>query len=440
MTFFKSIAKLICVLSVLAITRCEAEVTFPKVIGNNMVLQQNKAIVIWGNAAVGEQITVTFGKQVKKVVADEFGRWKIALDPMAASARPATMTIAGTNVIQLHDILIGEVWLCSGQSNMEYTMRKNSKVVKIDSLQKNSPIDELQRANNPAIRIFLVTSKNLQKPDSTHSGWSIARDSALRSFSAAGYFFAKELYEKLHVPIGVISSAVPGSAIEPWLPGAVPTLEKTLSAGEHLQLDESKPGKFFPSMVRPLAPFAIKGFLWYQGETNCFQNESIEYTYKLESLIKGWRNTWNDTTLPFYYVQIAPFYYSKSAGKYPLTKETLPKFWEAQAMAMKIRHTGMITTTDLVATPEDLHPPFKWEIGRRLAQWALANQYHLKVVPTGPMFKEKRTIDNRIELTFDFTGSGLTSRDGKPLSQFLIAGADKQFHTAWKSNGDCYCL
>jgi sialate O-acetylesterase len=194
-----------------------------------------------------------------------------------------------------------------------------------------------------------------------------------------------------------------------------------------IELDEASPGKFFLAMISPLAPFAISGFLWYQGETNCFQNESSEYAYKLEALIKGWRKVWNGPNLPFYYVQIAPFYYSKSAGQYPLTKETLPRFWEAQTSVLRVPYTGMIGTTDLVTSPEDLHPGFKWEIGRRLAKLALAKHYHLKLVPSGPVFRKKNIVGNKIELDFDYTGSGLISKDDRPLSQFMIAGADGNF-------------
>jgi sialate O-acetylesterase len=192
-------------------------------------------------------------------------------------------------------------------------------------------------------------------------------------------------------------------------------------------LDETEPGKFYPKMIQPLSPFAMKGFLWYQGETNCFQNESIGYTYKMQALINGWRNLWGDKMLPFYYVQIAPFYYSKSKGKYPLDEETLPKFWEAQTLAMKIPHTGMAVITDLSKSPDDLHPEGKWEVGRRLAQWPLAIDYNLKVVPSGPMFTKMRIQKSSIELQFDYKGSGLVSKDGKPLTWFTIAGKDGKF-------------
>lgn len=414
----------LCVLLLITL-HAKAEIILPKILGNNMVLQRNQPVPIWGFAAPGERVSVNFNNQSKTTKADASGNWKVILNAMPASAMPQTMTITGSNTITLDSILVGEVWLCSGQSNMEYTMRKNSKVVKTDST-KESPVDELLRAHNSAIRIFLVTRKNL-KPDSTHSGWSIAQGRDLRSFSAAGYFFAKELYAQLGVPIGVISAAVPGSAIEPWLSGTI-TNEKELTTKQPvLKIDESAPGKFYPIMIQPLAPFAIKGFLWYQGETNCFQNESIEYTYKMQALIDGWRKLWQDEKLPFYYVQIAPYYYSKSAGKYPLTKETLPKFWEAQTLALHIPHTGMVVITDLINSPEDLHPGFKWEVGRRLALVALAKTYGKNVVYSGPQYEDMKVKRHKAVLSFTHTGSGLISKDDKPLSEFEIAGANGKF-------------
>ncbi|XHR92869.1 hypothetical protein ACFJIV_21370 [Mucilaginibacter sp. UC70_90] len=188
-----------------------AQVVLPKVLGNNMVLQRNAPVPVWGTASPGEKVTVKFAKQTKTTTADAAGKWMVKLDAMPASAKPATLTIKGTNTIQLQNILVGEVWLCSGQSNMQYEMRKNSKVKKPDTSTANSPVDELDRAHNPQIRIFLVTQKNMLKPDSTHSGWSVAEDSALRVFSAAGYFFAKNLQHDLKVPVGIISSAVSGA-------------------------------------------------------------------------------------------------------------------------------------------------------------------------------------------------------------------------------------
>jgi len=414
-----------CLTLFLCASNIKAAIVLPRILGHGMVLQRNKPLTIWGKAAAGEQVSVRFAGQAKKTNADANGNWAVVLSSLKASAQPASMIISGTNTIQLNDILVGEVWICSGQSNMEFTMRKNSKMAKPDTSTVNSPIDELERAHNPQIRIFLVNRKEQVKPDSLHRGWSVAKDSALRAFSAPGYFFAKELQAKLKVPVGMISAAIPGSAIEPWIPldGYASEFFKTYKVS-------SDNAKFFEPMIRPLAPFGIKGFIWYQGETNCFQNENLEYTYKLEALINSWRKLWNDSDLPFYYTQIAPYYYSKSAGKYPLTKETLPKFWEAQALALKVPHTGMIVTTDLIVNPGDLHPGFKWEIGRRLAQLPLAIDYDVDVTPTGPFYQSKKVKGNKIELQFNYAAKGLVSNDGKELNQFEVAGSDGKYYPA----------
>jgi len=405
-----------------------AQVVLPKVLGNNMVLQRNAPLPIWGTAAAGEKVTVKFSKQTKSTVTDASGNWLIKLDPMPASAKPARLIISGINTIKLENILVGEVWLCSGQSNMQYEMRKNSKVKKPNTNTANSPVDELDYAHNPQIRIFLVTQKNLLKPDSTHSGWRVAEDSALRAFSAVGYFFAKNLQHDLKVPVGIISSAVSGSRIEPWAP------QEAFDAIPYFKVNNIKidgdPGKFYAKMIEPVAPFALKGFLWYQGESNCFLGETICYTYKMEALINSWRKLWSDKTLPFYYVQIAPYYYTQGKGPVTYTPFTEPELREAQAAALQIPHTGMIITTDLNDDLKNIHPPFKWEIGRRLELQALANTYNQPVAFSGPVYKSMKISSNKIILEFDHPGAGLTSHDGKPLTDFTIAGADGNFVTA----------
>lgn len=401
-----------------------AQVTLPKIIGHNMVLQRNKPVAIWGWASSGEHITVKFGNQLKETTTDTSKQWMIKLDPLQASDRPSEMVIAGTNTIVLENILVGEVWLCSGQSNMEYSMRKNSKSSLQQSRLKPAE-DELDIARNPNIRIFLVNRKTMS-PDPGHKGWNIAQDSALRLFSAVGYFYAKELYKELHVPIGVISSAVSGSRIEPWIS------KEAFATSVHFNKDDTfkisgEAGKFYPDMIQPLVPFTLRGFLWYQGESNCFLSETIQYAFKMELLINSWRNAWMDKALPFYYVQIAPFYYSTSQQRIPTTEETLPKFREAQSLALKIPHTGMAVITDLVDSLNGIHPPYKAEVGRRLSLWALSKVYGKEVVYSGPMYKQMKTNGNNIEIEFDHVGSGLISNDGKPLNWFEIAGSDGKF-------------
>ncbi|GAB4024439.1 sialate O-acetylesterase [Spirosoma gilvum] len=405
----------------------KAAIVLPRILGHNMVLQQGKPLVIWGKASAGETVNVQFAGQNLMTSADATGKWSVTLKPLKASAVPSELVISGTNTIRLQNILVGEVWLCSGQSNMEYTMRKNSKVnpaLGAQSGDEHNPVDELTYAHNPQIRIFLVNRKELSKPDSLHRGWNIAQDSALRAFSAPAYFFAKELYKNLNVPIGVISSAVPGSRIEPWISEAALRDD----AFYENQKVEGEPGKFYEPMIRPLVPFAINGFLWYQGETNCFLKETVTYSHKLKTLITSWRAAWNDPKLPFYYVSLAPFKYSESKQKVALTKETLPEFREAQEWVLNLPKTGMIVTTDLADDPSDIHPPYKWEIGRRLALLALADTYDKSdMVAEGPVFEKMKIKGRTAELHFSNMGSGLVSRDGQPLTGFTVASADGVF-------------
>jgi len=395
-----------------------ATIVLPKILGNNMVLQRNQQVPVWGKAAAGERVTIKFGKQIKTTMPDTAGNWKVWLAPMPASTKAEKLYISGSNKIVLSNILVGEVWVCSGQSNMQYEMRKNSKVNRPDTSTANSPIDEMERAHNPSIRIFLVDRKRQLKPDSTHSGWSIAQDSALRDFSAVGYFFAKKLQAELKVPVGMISAAVSGSRIEPWIDtmayNAEPYFKTVKVSADH--------GKFYYPMIKTLAPFAIKGFLWYQGESNV--DERMSYIYKMQVLINNWRSILHNNSLPFYYVQLAPFLNSQDKK---FTTETLPEFREAQSAALKIPNTGMIVTTDLNDDIKNIHPPFKWEVGRRLALVALAKTYGFKTEYSGPVYAGMKLDRDQAVLKFDHVGKGLISNNRSPLTDFTIAGADKKF-------------
>ncbi|MBP1640152.1 MAG: hypothetical protein H6Q17_1735 [Bacteroidetes bacterium] len=416
----------------LSANRLDAKIILPKVIGHNMVLQRHKAVTIWGEAGRGERVSVSFAGQKQRTQADDSGHWEVKLKPMVASVKGRDMVIKGSNTIVLHNILVGEVWLCSGQSNMEYAMRKNGKL--FDKVKGTHPAeDDLKTANNPNIRIFLVRRKYMA-PDSTHQGWNTAAGTPLRDFSAAGYFCAKELYAKLHVPIGMISSAVPGSRIEPWIEKkqlAVAPRLKNDSVLKPLIVDGGDPGKFYETMISPVIPYTLSGFFWYQGESACFLNETIRYAYKFKTLINSWRADWKSDTLPFYFVQIAPYAYSAAKDVRPHTTENLPEFWESQALALKLPHTGMAVITDLVDSVADLHPGYKWEVGRRLALLALNKTYGMtNIVCNGPMYNGIKIVRDKIEVGFTNTGSGLASRDGKPLTWFSIAGADGKFYPA----------
>ncbi|RNL52210.1 sialate O-acetylesterase [Pedobacter jejuensis] len=385
-----------------------------------MVLQRDKPINIWGFASPNEKVEITFAGQKKQAITDKNGYWLVVLAPLKTSALPQTMMISGTNTIQLTNILVGEVWLCSGQSNMEYAMRKLAKIPKPKNEKLGFPADEVELAKNQQIRIFLVNRKQLSKPDSVHKSWAVAQDSALRSFSAVGYFFAKELQSKLGIPVGVISSAVPGSAIEPWI------TEKAFAAEPYFNDKKvgNDPGKFYTPMVEPLTNFKIRGVLWYQGETNCFLNETLSYSYKMKALIKSWRKAWGEE-FPFYYVQIAPFNYSKQkSDKVTLTADTEPNFWEAQAQLLRLPNTGLISTNDLNDSNDDLHPTYKWEVGRRLALWALAKTYYQKIDFSGPIYKSFSIKNGKAFVDFYYLNTQA------PITGFTIAGKDGKYVNA----------
>jgi len=399
----------------------DAKILLPQILGNDMVLQREKPVNIWGFAAAGEKVTVNFAGQTKTTVTDGKGNWIVVLSPLKTSATPQKMIISGSNKIELNNILVGEVWLCSGQSNMEYAMRKLAKIPKPKNEKLGFPSDEVAKAKNTQIRIFLVNRKALIKPDSIHKSWAIAQDSALRNFSAVGYFFVKELQEKLGIPIGVISSAVPGSAIEPWIANEAFASEPFFAN----QKVGNDPSKFYTPMIEPLIKFSLRGVLWYQGETNCFLGETISYAYKMKALITSWRKAWKDEKMPFYYVQIAPYNYSKTTGKVPMTANTEPEFWEAQAQLLRLPNTGIVVTTDLNDNQEDLHPTYKWEIGRRLSLLALAKTYNKKNAFSGPLYQSAQFKDGKAILSFDY----LANAD-KSFTGFEIAGKDGNFVSA----------
>ncbi|PZP40710.1 MAG: sialate O-acetylesterase, partial [Pseudopedobacter saltans] len=246
-------------LSLITIQNLHAKLVLPKILGNDMVLQQGQSVPIWGWSEPNEKITIFFKGQTRTTIANSKGEWKVVLSSLKASFDSSELTIkSSSETIVLHNILVGEVWLCSGQSNMEFAMRKISKLQSPPN--SNWPIHELEKAKNKNIRIFLDERKKMS-PDSTHSGWATAEGSALRSFSAVGYFFAKELASKLQVPIGVISAAIPGSRIEPWMPKEAMSEQAFFQKNKDDSLGkiDGDPGKFYTTMIEPLIPFAIKG-------------------------------------------------------------------------------------------------------------------------------------------------------------------------------------
>lgn len=373
-------------------------VEVPQIFGNGMVLQRDRPVPIWGRGEVGENVSVEFAGQKKTAVVGADGKWNVRLEPMKAGAEPRTMTIQGKNALTINDVVVGEVWLASGQSNMHWTFAQGMGV------RDNEK--ELDAANDPVVRQFTVNKGN-RDPKQVPGRWRKANRAELleggqNGDSALGYFFARELRRELNVPVGIINASVGGTLIESWLPN----------------------GELSKGLVQPAAPYALRGFLWYQGESNVIQGDTAVYTEKLRTLIGDWRSRWGRDDLPFYFVQIAPYLYTG----HKLTKEALPFFWEAQAKVLGAPHTGMVVTTDLVDSVGDIHPRNKQDVAKRLASLALARDYGRKgVIDSGPVYQSMKIRGNKIVLTFEHIAGGLQSRDGKPLSEFSIATVDGKF-------------
>ncbi len=371
-----------------------AEVKLPAVIGSGMVLQRDMPVVLWGWAEAGENVTVTHRQKSQSATADEAGNWKVTLAAMKADGKTHRMTISGTNKIELTNIVVGEVWVGSGQSNMAWRLSGTAEGK-----------EAIAAAKHPQIRLFQVPNVQAKAPaKDVKAAWKVCQPETVANFSGVLYYFGLRLQKELRVPIGLINSSWGGSPIEPW------TITKTGSGG------------MYNGMIAPLQPFAIRGAIWYQGETNVLRKNGLAYYDKMKALIEGWRRTWGQD-LPFYFVQIAPW-----SGRYGPGE--LPALWEAQVASLKIPGTGMVVITDLVDNIKDIHPRSKRPVGDRLARWALAKNYgKTKLVYSGPLYKSMKVEGGKIRLSFAHAG-GLKSRDGKALSEFQIAGADGAFVAA----------
>lgn len=447
----------------------QAEIKIPAVIGSHMVIQQNSPITLWGWAGAGESVTVRFKEQTVTSDAGVQGFWRIRLEPVTADADPSSMTISGSRspAVTLVDILVGEVWLCSGQSNMAWTMNRT-----------HTPTPEILRAQFPRIRLFQVPRRAAADPQrDVDAAWAACSPTTVRDFSAVGYYFGLEIHRALGVPVGLIDSTWGGTRIEPWTPPvgfqAVSELAGVLedtrrlrteyretlpaalneweawreAAAEALATDgtlpeaperprhplsnQQQPTALYNGMIHPLVPFAIQGAIWYQGEAN--RDDGLLYQAKMEALIRGWRDVWSKQDLSFFYVQLAPFNYAfnwqDTGGDVP-DFYRLPLIWEAQRKTLSLPHTGMAVVTD-ITNLNDIHPRNKKEVGRRLSLWAQARTYGRKtLVYSGPLYRSMEVVGDRIRLRFDHVGGGLISMDGQPLSWFEIAGPDRIFYKA----------
>ena len=401
-----------------------ARVRLANVFSDNMVLQREKPLNVWGTADAGERITVRTKGQTVRTVADNDGRWSVRLQPMRTSAKPVRFSVSGDDSrIDLRGVLVGEVWLASGQSNMEYSMNNHPQYKKPKKGDPDRLLHEYEQAANPMIRIMYVR-KDLKQDTLPTAGWQTLSRESLKPFSAVAYFFAKSLQDSLGVPVGVISSSWGGTAIETWTPAEAYRESREFGPkmdGNRLTTNGEDVGWRYRKMIEPVAPMAMRGVLWYQGETNLILGDTDAYTEKMRLLVESWRKAWGDTSLPFYYVQISPFMYSaRKSDRVAKTWQDLPRFWDAQTRVKDVvPGTGMVVTTDIPENLRDIHPPYKWIVGERLARLALNMTYGRKdVVCCGPSLKSITAEDDSLVVEFGNTGSGLTTRDGKAPDWF----------------------
>ncbi len=402
------------------------------VFGDHMVLQRGMAVPVWGKCDPGASVTVKFTNQTKTAKADETGRWRVSLDKMEAVAEGQELSVTdGKQTRTLRDVLVGEVWLCSGQSNMELSLAY---------VDRRAPAS----VNDPGIRHLKVPVTALSEPrERMNASWTVCTPQSAGEYTAAGYYMARHLRKELKVPVGLIHASLGGSKIEAWIPASgyrdIPALaainrdvEATIAAMREGR-DKPKPfakrhePKLHPTtlyngMIHPLVGYAMRGATWYQGEAN--RQDGMLYVEKMKALIGGWRALWGIGEFPVYFVQITPYRYPPDPKnrKGDADPTMLARFWAAQsASAAAIPHTAMIVTND-IGNVRDAHPRNKRDVGLRLALLALHHTYGRKdLVCSGPVYKGFSAEGGRIRVTFDHA-EGLKAHDGKPLSWFEVRG------------------
>ncbi len=407
-----------------------ADVRLPGIFSDNMVLQRNQPIPVWGWASPGEKIKVTLNKQMLSTKAGKDGKWKVTFKQEEAGG-PYVLSVKGKNQLEVKDVLIGEVWLISGQSNME---------MHVEHSYDKRYVPDMRDAKNDKIRHIKVQNTIAENPSDDIAGgeWKLGNDSnTVREFSSVGYFFAQKLYEELKVPVGLINASWGGTIVETWIsrkalentPEFAGAVKKTFEQVK----DEAQDGKVWPNnypsllfngMINPIIPYAIRGALWYQGESNA--DRAMQYKKSFPLLINDWRTRWKQGDFPFYFVQLASF---ENQGGNSAKGSTWAELREAQTEALSLSNTGMAVTLD-VGDTKDIHPPNKKDVGLRLAAIALNKLYGKTGEYTGPVYQSMKVESNKVWLTFTHS-DGLWVKDNYGyLKGFEVAGADQQFHYA----------
>ena len=431
----------------------QADVKLHGLFTNNMVLQQEMPVPVWGTADAGEQVTVTFGEQKKSATAGNDGKWMVKLDALKAGG-PYEFTVAGKNSITLSNVLVGEVWICSGQSNMEFSLGGaiNAK-------------DEIAAANYPKLRHFYVPHKGIDTPQTDVTGtWKECTPATAGSFTAVGYFFARDLQKAINVPIGLIHTSVGGTAAELWTsrrtlegnPELKPIVDNFPKQLERYQKDQENykaakekhteavlkakadgtpvptapkapykptpPSGLYNGMIAPLLPYAIRGATWYQGEANAGNGKG--YRTLFPAMIKNWREDWGQGDFPFLFVQLANFMQRKPDP----ANSSWAELREAQFMTLALPKTGMAVIID-VGDAKDIHPKNKQAVGQRLALAAQHVAYGKELVYSGPIFDlmSSDASGSKLTLKFKQVGGGLVQGPGDKLTGFAVAGEDKKF-------------
>jgi sialate O-acetylesterase len=437
-----------------------AEVRLPSLFADHMVVQRNLPVHVWGMATPNETVSVTFRGETESTTTDSLGRWSTYLKPGQAGG-PFSMEVRGTNTITLQDVLVGDVWVASGQSNMEFPMAEGM------NRGVNNEKAEIAAANYPKIRLLTIETKSSDYPlgDAAISQvWTACTPVTVAQFSAVGYFFARDVQQHQDVPIGVIDASWGGTVAEAWtsldglsanaslmpvfawrakLMDELPTLlleqkkeqqeiEAAKAAGKpipefpwHPDPASWKPAGLYNAMIAPLTPFPIKGAIWYQGESNTAPEAVHIYGELFKTMIQDWRNQWAEGPFPFFFVQLT----SWNPGS------AWPELREQQNEALALKNTGMAVSID-VGDPDNIHPKDKQDVGARLALAARAIAYGEQIEYSGPMFRQVTTEGNSLRVWFDHTDGGLTSKNGQ-LRGFELAGADQKYFPAQaKIDGD----